>query len=100
MPGAAAQHAILSGISDMTRIRILDAIKADGGVVQVTPFTAYLRTPADAAQGRATIAEFVNHIDYIAKRIGWQHVGIGTDFDHGAGVDGFDSEAEAPNVTR
>ena len=28
------------------------------------------------------------------------HVGIGTDFDHGAGVTGFDSAAEAPNVTR
>jgi membrane dipeptidase len=35
----------------------------------------------------------------VAKRIGWEHVGIGTDFDHGAGITGFDSEAEAPNVT-
>lgn len=99
----AATHSGARGLIDNGRNLSdaeLDAIKANGGVVQVTPFTAYLRTPADAAQGRATIAEFVNHIDYIAKRIGWQHVGIGTDFDHGAGVDGFDSEAEAPNVTR
>lgn len=48
---------------------------------------------------RATISDYVDHIDYIAKRIGWRHVGVGTDFDHGAGVTGFDSEADAPNVT-
>lgn len=119
----------------------LDAIKANRGVVQVTPFTAYLRNPdaaelariaairaryglaADqvttydgsgalpeakrsayldeigAARTKASLAAFVDHIDYIAKRIGWQHVGIGTDFDHGAGVTGFDSEADAPNIT-
>lgn len=27
------------------------------------------------------------------------NVGIGSDFDHGAGVAGFDSAADAPNVT-
>lgn len=48
---------------------------------------------------RATISDYVDHIDYIARRIGWRHVGVGTDFDHGAGVTGFDSEADAPNVT-
>jgi membrane dipeptidase len=119
----------------------LDAIKANGGVVQVTPFSAYvhkqdqaglartaavrtrfgLSAEADtpyagseafpeerrnafidalaAAQSHGTLGEFVDHIDYITRRIGWQHVGIGTDFDHGSGVTGFDSEADAPNVT-
>lgn len=119
----------------------LDAIKAKGGIVQLTPFSAYLHVAteaerakvsavrvrfglpvayktayddsdtlqparretyldaASAAAPRATLAEYVDHIDYVVKRIGWQHVGIGTDFDHGAGVTGFDSEAEAPNVT-
>ncbi len=48
---------------------------------------------------RATISDYVDHIDYIARRIGWRHVGVGTDFDHGAGVTGFGSEADAPNVT-
>ena len=54
---------------------------------------------AGALVPRADVAAYVNHIDYIAKRIGWEHVGIGTDFDHGAGITGFDSEADAPNVT-
>ncbi len=60
--------------------------------------TAYL-DDVTAARDRASLADYVDHIDYIARRIGWQHVGVGTDFDHGAGVDGFNSEAEAPNVT-
>jgi membrane dipeptidase len=29
---------------------------------------------------KATLNDYVNHIDYIVKRIGVDHVGIGTDF--------------------
>lgn len=49
---------------------------------------------------RATLADFVDHIDYIVKRIGIDHVGIGTDFNHGAGITGFANASEAVNVTR
>jgi membrane dipeptidase len=49
---------------------------------------------------KASVADLVDHIDYIARRIGWEHVGIGTDFDHGGGITGFESEADAPNITR
>ncbi|MFC4313932.1 dipeptidase [Steroidobacter flavus] len=48
----------------------------------------------------ATLKDYIDHIDYIAKRIGVDHVGIGTDFNHGAGVTGFSNEADALNVTR
>jgi membrane dipeptidase len=34
------------------------------------------------------------------KRIGIDHVGIGSDFNHGSGISGFADESEAPNVTR
>jgi membrane dipeptidase len=61
--------------------------------------SAYL-DEISGARTKASLSDFVDHIDYIAKRIGWQHVGIGSDFDHGAGVTGFDSAADAPNVTR
>lgn len=53
-----------------------------------------------ALRSTATLSDYVDHIDYIAKRIGVDHVGIGTDFNHGAGVAGFSNEAEALNVTR
>lgn len=141
----AATHSAARALVDNSRNlgdAELDAIKANGGVVQVTPFTSYLTLPdaasrerfaairaryslpADyastydgseglsearrsayldeisAARSKASLSDFVDHIDYIAKRIGWQHVGIGSDFNHGAGVTGFDSAADAPNVTR
>jgi membrane dipeptidase len=49
---------------------------------------------------KATLDDYVNQIDYIVKRIGIDHVGVGTDFNHGAGIVGFNDEGEAPNVTR
>ena len=49
--------------------------------------------------GRATVKDFVNHIDYAVKLIGIDHVGISSDFDGGGGVEGWNSAAEAFNVT-
>ena len=41
----------------------------------------------------------LDHLDYIVGRIGVDHVGIGTDFNHGGGVEGFADASEAMNVT-
>jgi membrane dipeptidase len=49
---------------------------------------------------RAGLDDYLDHIDYVAKRIGIDHVGIGTDFDHGAGIVGFKDASEAHNLTR
>jgi membrane dipeptidase len=49
---------------------------------------------------RATLEDYLNHIDYVVDRIGVEHIGIGTDFDHGAGIIGFKDASEAPNLTR
>jgi membrane dipeptidase len=144
-----ASHSAVRALVDNTRNLSdpeLDAIKANGGVVQVTAFNAYLVPPpadyheklralrvqfglspdfpagpigfadgADAlpAEGhqafirelkalypKASVKEYVDHIDYVVKRIGIDHVGIGSDFNHGAGIVGFADESEAPNVTR
>ena len=48
---------------------------------------------------RATVKDFVDHIDYVVKLIGIDHVGISSDFDGGGGVDGWNSAAETFNVT-
>lgn len=45
------------------------------------------------------VQDFVNHIDYLVKKIGIDHVGISSDFDGGGGVEGWDSAAETFNVT-
>jgi membrane dipeptidase len=53
-----------------------------------------------ASVPRATIDDYLDHIDYVVKLIGVDHVGIGTDFDHGAGIVGYKDASEAPNLTR
>jgi membrane dipeptidase len=51
------------------------------------------------AAGRATVKDYVDHIDYAVKLIGIDHVGIASDFDGGGGVDGWNSAAESFNLT-
>jgi membrane dipeptidase len=51
------------------------------------------------APPRSTLRDFVDHIDYLVKYIGIDHVGISSDFDGGGGVDGWNSAAETFNVT-
>jgi membrane dipeptidase len=48
---------------------------------------------------RATVHDFVDHIDYAVKLIGIDHVGISSDFDGGGGVDGWNDASETFNVT-
>ena len=48
---------------------------------------------------RATVKDFVDHIDYIVKKIGIDHVGISSDFDGGGGVTGWNGADETFNVT-
>ena len=45
------------------------------------------------------VADFVDHIDYLVKKIGIDHVGISSDFDGGGGVDGWNDASETFNVT-
>ncbi|MBU6367718.1 MAG: dipeptidase [Gemmatimonadetes bacterium] len=130
----------------------LDALKKNGGVIQVVAFNSYTKcNPAKDAEraaavdalrkeygisatGRAevsaaiqalpddkrneflakqeeitarrypsdppaTVKDFVDHIDYVVKRIGIDHVGISSDFDGGGGVEGWRSAEESLNVT-
>lgn len=54
------------------------------------------KTPGDP---RATVSDFVNHVDYLVKKIGIDHVGISSDFDGGGGVTGWNGADETFNVT-
>ncbi len=45
------------------------------------------------------VADFVNHIDYMVKLIGIDHVGISSDFDGGGGIEGWSDASETLNVT-
>jgi membrane dipeptidase len=46
-----------------------------------------------------TIDDIINHIDYIVKLVGINHVGIGSDFDGGGGVSGLEDVSQLGNIT-
>ena len=74
-----AAHALCPSTRNLTD-KQLDAVGASGGVVGVAFHVGNLR--ADGRQEADTpIAEIVRHVDYIAGRIGVEHVALGSDFD-------------------
>jgi microsomal dipeptidase-like Zn-dependent dipeptidase len=99
-----ASHSGVRAIVDATRNlsdEELDLLRRNGGVISVVAFSNYLRTPPAQGEGAqpATVAQLVDAIAYAVKRIGIDHVGIASDFNHGGGVTGWQNEGEAQNVT-
>jgi len=45
------------------------------------------------------VSDFVDHIDYMVKLIGINHVGISSDFDGGGGISGWNDASQTFNVT-
>jgi membrane dipeptidase len=54
----------------------------------------------DAKYPKANVRDFVDHIDHVVQTIGIDHVGIGSDFDGGGGIDGWNDASQSKNVTR
>jgi len=75
----------------------LDALRAAGGVAQITAVPYFLRS-GGRADG-VTPADFADHVDYAVNRIGLPHVGISSDFDGGGGFSGWRDAAESPAIT-
>ncbi|MDP6377801.1 MAG: membrane dipeptidase [Pseudomonadales bacterium] len=88
------------------------AVRRDAGVEEdyLYPFELYweidnleARTAFTGAisdlLGPGSVDVMLDHIDYVAKRVGVDHVGVGTDFNHGSGIEGFADASEALNVT-
>lgn len=72
----------------------IKAIAAKGGVVQVCGYSGFL-----SIDGDATIHNLVDHIEHLLYLVGYNHAGVGSDFDGGGGVAGFDGANEFMNVT-
>jgi membrane dipeptidase len=95
-----ATHSCMRALCDHPRNlddEQLDMLKATGGLVQVTIVSNFLRPKARAAD--LTVSDIADHVDYAVRRIGIDHVGIGTDFDGGGGVRDFKNAAQAPHLT-
>ena len=141
-----ASHSNVRAMTDVSRNlsdEELDALKANGGVIHIAPFLAYLFDSNDqeliqairaarkdagvkedyyypfelyweiedpeaqqaflssvrALLGPGRMEDMLNHIDYAVQRIGIDHVGIGTDFNHGSRIEGYQDASDAMNVT-
>ena len=101
-----ATHSGVKGVVDNSRNlsdEELMLLQKNGGVIQIVAFSNYVRPlPADtpaASAPRGTVAQLVQSITYAARKIGIDHVGIASDFNHGGGVLGWDNEGECQNVT-
>jgi len=46
-----------------------------------------------------TLQDLIDHVDYVVRLIGVDHVGLGSDFDGGGGVVGWNDASESLNVT-
>ena len=60
---------------------------------------AYFKLSKQFPQPRATLQDAVDHIDHAVKLVGVDHVGIGSDFDGGGGLDGVHDISEMGNIT-
>ena len=106
-----ASHSSARALTDHSRNlddEMLLALRQNGGVVQTVAFGTYvseLRRLHWASGGDfadappATVSNFVDHIDYMVKLIGIEHVGISSDFDGGGGLIGWGDASETLNVT-
>ncbi|KAF2753496.1 membrane dipeptidase [Pseudovirgaria hyperparasitica] len=78
-------HSNAKGVFDCARNlpdHILDQVPQNGGIVMVTFVPEHVAT----RRADATMDMVIDHLFYIAERIGWDHVGLGSDFDGIASV--------------
>ena len=75
----------------------LDALRDTEGLIQITAMPSFLKPKAGVAQ--ASVSDFVDHLDYVVRRIGVAHVGISSDFDGGGAISGWRNAAESPAIT-
>jgi len=92
-----ASHSSAKALRDHPRNvsdKLLAAVAKNGGVVQVCLYGNFLKRG-----GKATVKDAADHIDYIAKKAGIDHVGIASDFDGGGGITGLNAANEYPQLT-
>lgn len=76
---------------------LIRKIAARGGVVQATIYHGFVDkgdgTPLD-------VKLYCDHVEHIRDIAGIEHVGFGSDFDGGGGLEGINSALEVKNITR
>ncbi|MDE2924609.1 MAG: membrane dipeptidase [Acidobacteriota bacterium] len=98
--------------SDASLDEAIREARSEAGVLEdyLYPFELYWEIDDPAARstftqsisdllGPGSVDAMLDHLDYVVERIGVDHVGIGSDFNHGGGVEGFADASEALGVT-
>jgi membrane dipeptidase len=79
----------------------IKAIAKNGGVVHINFFSGFLDSTYKKGGPRADFSLVIDHINYIVKLVGIDHVGIGSDFD---GIEStpekLDGVEDFPFITR
>jgi membrane dipeptidase len=89
-------HAICPSTRNLTDAQ-LDAIGESGGVVGINFAVQFLR--ADGATDPATpLSAIIDHFDYVASRIGVDHVAFGSDFEGAVVPDELGGVAGCPRI--
>lgn len=79
---------------NLTDDQMRELSKKDG-VLQITCYPGFLRS-----DGKATVEDFIAHLDHAVEVMDIDHVGIGTDFDGDGGIPGFADASDVINLTR
>ncbi|WP_318987531.1 dipeptidase [Falsiroseomonas ponticola] len=77
----------------------LRALRNCGGLIQITAVPSFLVAPGPDGHARATIRDYVDHVDHAVQRIGLDHVGLSSDFDGGGGFPGWMDASTTGAVT-
>jgi membrane dipeptidase len=86
-------HAICPSTRNLTD-RQIDAIGASGGIIGLN-FEPVQTSPDGRPHPDLPLSEIVRHVEYVANRIGIDHVGFGSDFD---GTDMPDALTDAASL--
>lgn len=87
------ERSAISELSETERDAYYDTYRKMRTIVKTKIKTIENLPPAVA------VTDFVNHIDYLVKKMGIDHVGISSDFDGGGGIEGWSDASETFNVT-
>ncbi len=95
-----ATHSCVRALCDVARNvddMMLDAIRDCGGMVNVTAVPSFVKK--GGRHDEVTVKDFVDHLEYIVRRVGLAHAGISSDFDGGGGFSDWQDAADSWNVT-
>ena len=79
----------------------IDSLKATGMQTEYAVTMVTEKYAEEALDARPTLEQLLEHLDYIVKLIGTEHVGIGSDFDGISSMPrGLDDVTSYPTITR